>query len=331
MSAAAPLSIDVVVVAFNRFDLTQSCLRHLDAQSREYRLIVADNGSTDDTTAQTRALRPDAELVRFETNQAFAVACNAGVAAGEADVIVLLNNDVDCRPDFLERLVAPLEADRSFGSVAALCIRPDGAHIDSIGMTADVTLSGFPRLQGRPIEQAASPVPVLVGPAGTAAAYRRTAWEQVGGLDERFTAYYEDFDLALRLRSRGWSSVAAPDAACVHLGSATFGHRSTRQRHLGGFGRAYMLRRYRLLRGRRALRVAATEGIVVVGDLLISRDLAATRGRLAGWRAARGLPARPRPPREALDASMTMRDAIALRRGVYSRGRDDAEPRPSGG
>jgi GT2 family glycosyltransferase len=315
------LSIDVVVVAFNHVDLTASCLHHLDAQTRPYRLIVVDNGSTDATAERVRGTRPDARLVRFDANQRFAVACNAGAAAGDGDVVVLLNNDVDCRPDFLERLVAPLAADPALGSVAALCIRPDGARIDSIGMTADSTLSGFPRLQGRPIAEAASALPALVGPAGTAAAYRRSAWAQVGGLDERFTAYYEDFDLALRLLSAGWRSVAAPDAAGIHLGSATFGHRSPRQRHLGGFGRAYMLRRYGLLRGAGALRAGVTEGLVVVADAFISHDLAAARGRIAGWRAARRLPPRTRPPAEAIETSITMRDAIALRRGVYSGGR----------
>jgi GT2 family glycosyltransferase len=317
----APLSIDVVVVAYGHVELTESCLRHLAAQTRAHRLIVADNGSTDGTAERVRALHPDAGLVRFADNQRFAVACNAGVAAGGGDVVVLLNNDVDVRPDFLERLVAPLQADASVGSVAALCIRPDERHIDSIGMTADVTLAGFPRLQGRPVEEAGSPRPVLAGPAGTAAAYRRSAWAQAGGLDEHFTAYFEDFDLALRLRGAGWGTVAAPGAVAVHLGSATFGHRSTRQRELGGFGRAYMLRRYRLLRGPGALRTALTEAIVVAGDAVISRDLAATRGRLAGWRAAGGLTPRARPPRDALDASITLRRALQLRRGVYSGGR----------
>lgn len=316
--SAAPLSIDVVIVAFNRFDLTESCLRHLADQTRAYRLIVCDNGSTDDTQERARRLRPDAEIVRFEDNQAFAVACNAGVAAGCGDIIVLLNNDVDCRRDFLERLVEPLEDDPSLGSAAALCIRPDGEHIDSIGMTTDVTLSGFPRLQGRPISEARLTRPALTGPAGTAAAYRRGAWDQVEGLDEHLFAYNEDFDLALRLRVAGWRTAAAPDAVGVHLGSATHGHRSMWQRRHGGFGRGYVLRRYGLLHGSSAARAALTEVIVIVGDALISRDLAGARGRLAGWRAARGLPARSRPPQDAIDDSIRMRDAIMLRRGAYS-------------
>jgi N-acetylglucosaminyl-diphospho-decaprenol L-rhamnosyltransferase len=315
-----PLSIDVALVAYNRYDLTRSCLEHLAAQTREHRLLVCDNGSTDGTAERIAADRPDAAVVRTEDNRGFAQACNAAAALGDADVLVLLNNDVDCRPDFLERLVAPLEVDPAVGSVAALCIRPDEQRIDSIGLTTDATLSGFPRLQGHPVADAASPHPVLVGPAGTAAAYRRRAWDAVGGLDERIFAYNEDFDLALRLRAAGWETAAAPAAIGVHLGSATHGHRSAWQRRHAGFGRAYLLRRYGVLRGRAAPRTAFTEALVVAGDAVISRDLAALRGRLAGWKAAAGLPPRALPPAAAIDRGITLRDAIDLRRGVYAQG-----------
>jgi N-acetylglucosaminyl-diphospho-decaprenol L-rhamnosyltransferase len=312
-----PLTVDVAVVAYNRYDLTESCLRHLAAQTREHRLIVCDNGSTDGADARVAADWPDATHLRMQSNRGFAEACNAAVAAGDGDVVVLLNNDVDCRPDFVERVTAPLERDAAVGSVAALCIRPGGERIDSIGLTMDRTLSPFPRLQGRPVAEAVSPSPVLVGPAGTAAAYRRSAWEQVGGLDERIFAYGEDFDLGLRLRAAGWETVAAPDASGIHLGSATHGHRTARQRRHGGFGRAYLMRRYGVLRSRAALRAAFTEALVIAGDAAISRDLEALKGRIAGWRAASGLPRRPLPPQVAFDQGITLRDAIDLRRGVY--------------
>src|SRR5438132_1042586 len=199
-----PTSIDVVIVAFNRYDLTDSCLRHLSAQTIGHRVIVVDNGSTDGTYARLHAEWPEVHLAgRFDENRGFAEACNRGVAAGSSEIVVLLNNDVDCRPDFLERLVAPLR-DPAVGSVAALMLQPGEELIDSVGLTADVTLAGFPRLQGLDAGQARSERPVLTGPVGTAAAYRRSAWEQVGGFDEMFTAYQEDFDLALRLRAAGW-------------------------------------------------------------------------------------------------------------------------------
>ena len=319
MTRTMPPSIDVVIVAYGRYELTESCLRHLSAQTIDHRLILVDNGSTDDTRARIRSEWPETQLECFDENRGFAEACNRGVAAGSGELVVLLNNDVDCRASFLERLVAPLEGDPRVGSVASLMLQPGEQLIDSAGLAADVTLGGFPRLQGLDVGQAGRERPILAGPAGTAAAYRRSAWEQVGGLDEAMFAYMEDFDLALRLRSAGWNSLLASDAVGVHLGSATHGHRSAWQRRHGGFGRGYMLRRYGLLRGRTAPRTLATEAVVVLGDLAVSRDLAALSGRLSGWRAGRRAPRLSQPPADAVDHAIGFRDSLALRRGVYGR------------
>jgi N-acetylglucosaminyl-diphospho-decaprenol L-rhamnosyltransferase len=312
-------SIDVVIVAYNRYELTDSCLRHLARQTLAHELIVVDNGSTDDTRARLRAEWPRARLECFEDNRGFAEACNRGVAAGSGETIVLLNNDVDCRPDFLEHLVAPLAGDPRVGAVAALMLQPGERLIDSAGLIADATLSGFPRLQGWEVARADAERPVLAGPAGTAAAYRRGAWEEIGGLDERIFAYLEDFDLALRLRAAGWETAMAGDAVGVHLGSATHGHRSAWQRRHAGFARGYLLRRYGLLRDRRAPRTLATEATVVLGDLWISRDAEALKGRLSGWRAGRDAPRLASPPAGAVDRTIGFRDSLALRRGVYGR------------
>jgi GT2 family glycosyltransferase len=318
MSRVQP-TIDVVIVAYNRYELTDSALRHLAAQTIRHRVILVDNGSTDASGARLAREWPDAQLLSLDDGRGFAEACNRGVGAGQGSIVVLLNNDVDCEPDFLERLVVPFETDPLVGSVAALMLRPGGQTVDSLGLVADVTLACFPRLQGHEVSENAARAPGLVGPAGAAAAYRRTAWEQVGGMDERIFAYMEDFDLALRLRAAGWRTVAAPDARGVHLGSASHGHRSASQRSHGGFGRGYVLRRYGVLHSRAAARALITEAIVVLGDLVISRDLAALRGRLAGWRAAGAVARLPPPPAEAIDAAIGFRESLALRRGVYGR------------
>lgn len=311
------LSVDVVVVAYNHYELTDSCLRHLAAQTLEHRVYVVDNGSTDDTAARLAADWPAAQVQRVAVNGAFSTACNRGVDMGSGDVIVLINNDVDCHPDFLERVGAPLHADGRVGSVAPLSVQPGEQSIDSFGMVADATLGAFPRLRGRPTGEAQHVRSVLTGPAGAVAAYRRRAWQEVGGLQEDLFAYMEDFDLALRLRAAGWTCAAAIDAIGVHLGSATHGHRSSRQRWYGGFGRGYMLRRYGVLRTRVAARTLLTEAIVVAGDLALSRDVVALRGRIAGWRAAKGLAALPAPPPEAIDQRIGLRHSLRLRRGVY--------------
>ena len=310
------LSIDVVITAYGRYDLTRNCLNHLSAQTRGHHVVLVDNGSDDDTSRMTARDFPHVQLLRLPENRPFAEATNHGVAQCDGDVIVLLNNDVDARPSFLEELVAPMEADSGVGSVSALLLRPGEELIDSAGLTADPTLACFPRHQGRPLSGSTDSRPSLLGPAGAGAAYRRVAWQRVGGLDDTMFAYMEDFELALRLRVAGWKAAMALDAVAVHIGSATHGHRSARQRRHGGFGRGYVLRRYGVLR-RRGPRAFVTELIVIVGDLVISRDLEAAKGRIEGWRAGSGAIRLPFPPRDAIDSTIGFRESIARRRGVY--------------
>jgi N-acetylglucosaminyl-diphospho-decaprenol L-rhamnosyltransferase len=311
--------IDVVIPVHNRWELTKSCLEHLRAQTQPHTVTICDNGSTDATVDQLRTSSPDVRVLELGANLGFSAACNRGVRAGDAEVVVLLNNDVDCRPDFLERLVAPLYGDEHLGSVAGLLVEPGEETIESYGLAVDPTLAGYPRLRGLPVSDAQTRDPVLLGPSGAAGAYRRTTWEEVGGLDEGVLAYSEDVDLALRLRAAGWSTTGATDAIAVHVGSASAGPRSAWQRYQAGFARGYFLRRYGVLRGRHAVRAGATEAMVVVADAaLFSRDLAAFRGRLAGWRKARGLNRRVCPPRDAVETRITFRDSLRLRFGLFT-------------
>jgi GT2 family glycosyltransferase len=312
-------SIDVVVPAYNGWELTDSCLTHLRVQTLPHTVIVCDNGSTDGTPERLSASFPDARLVDLGANLGFSAACNRGVRVGGSEIVVLLNNDVDCRPDFVERLVAPFRDDERVGSVAALLLKPGEETIESFGLAADPTLAGYPRLRGLPAKDAQATDPVLVGPSGAAGAFRRRAWDAVGGLDEGVFSYSEDVDLALRLRAADWATAAASDAVAIHRGSASAVARSRWQRYQGGFSRGYFLRRYGVLRGRTALRAVATEAIAVGGDaLLFSRDFAALRGRVAGWHAARGLPRHRRPPDDAIDGEITFVKSLHLRLGVYS-------------
>lgn len=314
---ASVSDVDVAIVAYRRWDLTRSCLSHLRAQTLPHRVQLCANGCDEGTAERVRREFPEVTVVAFGRNMPYPVACNAAVAAGEAELVVMMNNDVDARPDFLARLCAPFDANPRLGSAASVLLTPGESRIDSVGLVADVTLAGFPRLQGRPPQSAGDPDPVLSGPAGAAAAFRRAAWNSVGGLDERIRAYGEDLDLALRLRAAGWSSTVARDAIAVHVGGATFGRRSAGQRRRFGHSRGYLLRRYGVLGTRAGPRALLTELLVCAGDLALSRDLAAARGRLEGWTSARGLPRRTRPPEEAVDPRLSLRDAIALRRGSY--------------
>jgi N-acetylglucosaminyl-diphospho-decaprenol L-rhamnosyltransferase len=308
-------TVDVVITTHQGWELTRQCLEHLLEQTVAHNVIVSDSGSTDGTSDYIRTLFPQVALVEHASDPGYTAATNHGVAAGSGDVILLLNNDAFCRPDFLEHLVAPFDRDERVGAVAPLTVRTDGRTIDSVGLTLDTTLAPFIRLSGQPSKAAASDRPLLVSPGGGADAYRRSAWREAGGLDERLSFYGADIDLALRLHSLGWRAVAAPDAVAVHLRSATSGHRSRRARQSGGWARGFLLRRWSVLRSRAVARALATECLVVVADMVLSRDLIAVRSRITGWRAAGELP-RLTVPAGAVDREIGFLESLRRRWAV---------------
>ena len=283
--------IDVIVPVHGKWQITRNCLRSLREQTVAHRVILVDDKSPDDTLDRVAVEFPEVDVIALDHNRGFAAACNAGISAGHASVVVLCNNDIDAAPQLLERLAAAFD-EPDVGSATGLLLQPNGL-IDGFGITADVTLSGFVRLHGQPESTLSKPLDRLLGPYGAVAAYRRKALEEVGLLDEHILMYGEELDLALRLSAGGWRPVAVEGARAVHLGGATVGRGSTAQRERAGFGRGYIMRAWRVHRSRHALRAIAIELLVCVGDALRSRDFAAFRGRRAGWSAGRGIP-RPR-------------------------------------
>lgn len=314
MPSASP-TVDVIVPVYGNWPVTEDCLHSLAAQTVQHRVIVVDDKSPDDTLTRLRADWPHVHVVALETNSGFAAACNAGLAAATADVVVLFNNDVVGQPDLLAELVAPF-ADPAVGSATPLLFQPDGS-IDAFGITADATMAGFLRLHGDSAGAETGELHRLLGPYGAVAAYRRAAIDEVGGLDEGIFMYGEELDLALRLSAAGWVPAAAPAARGTHLGGATSGRGSEKQRERAGFGRGYLLRAYGIQRSRYGLRAFVTEAVVCVGDAVLSCDLASTRGRLRGWRAGRAAFSRSRDIPD-LDRSIGFLASLRMRVGARS-------------
>jgi N-acetylglucosaminyl-diphospho-decaprenol L-rhamnosyltransferase len=286
-------------------------LESLRGQSRPARVVVVDNGSADGSQELLRTEHPEVELIELGRNLGFGPALNRAVAAGSGDPVILLNNDVVCEPRFLEALLEP--AARGCEMVAGVLLTErDPRFIDSAGVVADRTLMGFDYLNGE-LREEAEVAPPPLGPTGGAALYSRLSFDAVGGFDERIFLYYEDLDLALRLRAAGARCELAPAAAAVHAYSQTLGAASGAKYARTGWSRGYMLRRYGVMRSPRdALRVLAAEGALCAGQLLKDHTAKGLGGRLRGWRGARGLP--PRRASAAGISELSLGEALALRR-----------------
>jgi N-acetylglucosaminyl-diphospho-decaprenol L-rhamnosyltransferase len=292
--------------------LLLDALASLARQTVDHDVVVVDNASSDGTAAAVAERFPGVRLIRSEENLGFGRAVNRGVEAVDTPIVILVNNDVVCEPRFVERMLAPFADDR-VGLVAGVLLQHDAPElVDSAGIELDPTLRSWDRLWNRPAAELANGTPL--GPCGGAAAYRLSAWRDVGGFDDAFFAYWEDVDLALRLRLAGWSCAFAGDARVLHKHGQTLGAASPAQRRLEAFGRGFVLARYRVggLGLATRLQIAALDWPVLAVHLVVRREAGPIRERRRGRLAGLSRPAL-RPPVELASVSF----AEALRRQAH--------------
>lgn len=215
----------VVVPSWNGRGLLGRALASIAAQTdRDLQVVVVDDGSTDGTAEYLAAEWPDVKVIRQPENRGFAAAVNRGIAEGDAELVALVNNDVELHPEWLEWSVDALEHHPEAGSVATKLVdghRP--GHLDGAGDVLGWDGYAVRHGRGHPDDGGFDePGPVLSACAA-AALYRRAALEDVGGFDERFFAYLEDVDWGLRAQLAGWRCWYEPAAVAVHSAGSTSG------------------------------------------------------------------------------------------------------------
>ncbi|MEI6775367.1 MAG: glycosyltransferase family 2 protein [Chloroflexales bacterium] len=221
--------IDVLIPTYNGAHLLPACLDALRAQiRRDFVVTVVDDGSRDGTLAMLAERFPEVQVLARPQNQGLAKAVNAGIAATRAPYVVMLNNDTEADPRWLDQLVGALEHRPHYAFAASKLLLFDRRdHIHSAGDYYQV--SGEPGSRGvwdRDCGQY-DVVSEVFGPCAGAAAYRRSALEELaeGGkvFDEDLVMYCEDVDLNLRARRAGLRTIFVPTAVVYHKLSATGG------------------------------------------------------------------------------------------------------------
>jgi GT2 family glycosyltransferase len=220
--------LSIVIPTYNGRRLLETCLASVATHrplAIPIEVIVSDDGSRDDTVAWLGAHHPHAQVVRREQNAGFCAAANAGIAAARGEFVQLLNNDTEVTTGWVEAGLRPF-ANPWVGSVAPLVlVRSDPTRVDSAGDR--YAIFGWPskRGHGQPAGRwATRPSESVFGASGSSAFYRSSALERVGAFDPAFGSYYEDVDLAFRLRWAGYTCMYAPDCRILHAISASYDH-----------------------------------------------------------------------------------------------------------
>lgn len=215
---AAP-DVSVVIPVHNKFDYTYRCLASLalmpNAASME--VIVVDDGSTDRTT-ELAAMVSGLRIVRHAQAQGFVDACNAGGAAARGRYVLMLNNDTEVSPHWLDRLVEPFDLHEDVGLVGAKLIYADGRLQEAGGIVwGDGRAANYGRL-GSSRDPRFNFLRDADYCSGACIMLPTALWRELDGFDRLFApAYYEDTDLAFRVRAQGFRVLYQPLAEILHF------------------------------------------------------------------------------------------------------------------
>jgi hypothetical protein len=197
-------------------------------------IVVVDNASGDSIGGRLATVVPSARLVTESSNRGYGAACNRGARETTRPNLLFLNSDSVARPGAVEALLGVLEKDDRAAVVGPRLENPDGTlqpsilRLPTLGRvffeSSGLAFLSGGRLRGHSAtREDHSRAQEVEAVKGAALLVRRTAFEEVGGFDERFFLYAEESDLCARLRRRGWRILFEPSARVVHRGGASGG------------------------------------------------------------------------------------------------------------
>lgn len=284
-------TVSVIIVNYNGKHLLPDCLEGLEAQTRAPdQVIVVDNGSADGSIELLTSSYSWVEVLPAGENLGFAAGNNLGIRASYGEIVVLLNNDTRPGPGFIEQVTEPIETDSSISAVAGVMVFSTNPWIVAT-MGIRMCANGLAIDEGTGTEWRSLPAQSEVfGPSAGAAAYRRSALEDVELFPEPYFLYLEDVDLAWRLRLRGHRTVARRDAWVQHIYSASSEEGSPMKDFYLARNRAWTL--IRCWPGelwRRNWRAVLWYEIGALAYAVSTRRWMSIAGRLRGWTAMRRL------------------------------------------
>ena len=203
-------------------------------------IIVADNGSTDDSVNWLKTNYPNIRLIELKENYGFAEGYNQALKEIDHEFTVLLNSDVEVTSGWLDAPLAAFEKDTTVAGIQPkIRAQRNRAFFEYAGASGGfMDKYGYPYCRGRILHvveedhgQYDTEIPVLWA-TGACLFIRTAVYKKEGGLDAGFFAHQEEIDLCWRLKSRGYQLLCTPKSVVYHVGGATLSTESPRKTFL---------------------------------------------------------------------------------------------------
>ena len=234
------MKISIVILNWNGARMLRRFLPSVIEHSPEAEVIVADNGSTDDSLSVLAEQFPDIRTIVFDRNYGFAEGYNRAIAQVDGDLCLLLNSDVRVEAGWLKPMLDYMERHPEVAACQPK-VRQESAPdmLEYAGACGGyIGRLGFPFCRGRILgtverdEGQYDSIASVAWATGAALLIRRNVYLEAGGLDARFFAHQEEIDLCWRLRSRGYGIVCIPQSVIYHVGGGTLPKESPRKAYL---------------------------------------------------------------------------------------------------
>jgi len=240
------MKVSIVTVNFNQPKVTEELLATIPA-SDELEVIVVDNGSDIDHTAEWRNKYPAVKFIRSEENLGFAGGNNIGLRAAAGDYFFLVNNDTEFTPDLAEKLAAVLDEHPEVGMVS-----PKIKYFSNKNLIqyAGYTPLNFYTCRNSCIglhEEDKGQYDNYIGPTaychGSAMMVRKKAIETAGLMNENFFLYYEELDWCEHIKRAGYQAWVCTTALIYHKESVSVGKKSRLKEYFMNRNRILFIRR----------------------------------------------------------------------------------------
>ena len=221
-------SVLIIVLNWNGISDTEASLSSLFKQTyKNFKILVVDNGSIDDSLVRLRKLEARHDNLTIavnKTNKGFAGGVNTGINYAlkrDFEAVALFNNDAEADENWLSELVKGF-SQKNTSIVTGLLLRKDGQIIDSTAEQYSIWGMPFSRMRN----QSAIDAPdsgYIFGATGGASLYKTSLFKEIGLFDESFFAYYEDADISFRTQLAGYKVYFTNKAIAYHKQGATSG------------------------------------------------------------------------------------------------------------
>ena len=219
----------VVILNWNGRSMLERFMPSVVQHSSCADIIVADNGSTDDSVAFMQQNYPQVQLILFDKNYGFAEGYNKALEQVETDYYVLLNSDVECTPNWIEPVVAMMDAEPDIAVAQPKLLMYDQKDTFEYagGAGGCIDSYGYPFCRGRLFNTLEKDhgqyddVRDIFWATGAAMFVRASVWHQLGGLDGDFFAHMEEIDFCWRVHNAGFRVAYCPQSVLYHVGGGT--------------------------------------------------------------------------------------------------------------